>query len=239
MSCFFENLPASATRQVPNFCFAVEVADSFAAEALLTAHFSWIIPEKHCDRLDAELIRRAAIDARKSEQPFVPVYRLPYYEELLNAPDDEDTREILRHSLRDNSSEHIAQNLLQEEGSKRTDPLMKYLKCLAKAYKDFLQHAACTSLTNALCQADTNSDSYWGELKQAYEEALRRAKEYAAQGTSDLGPLLMRAFLLTNLPLPEQEANWRVSDYENSAIVTVLHPALLEQILAQTVFFVC
>lgn len=233
---FFDNLPTSATRQVPNFCFAVEVAESFAAEPLLTAHFSWIIPEKHCDRLDAELIRRAAIDAHKSEQPFVPVYRLPYYEELLNAPDDEDTREILRHSLRDNSSEHITQNLLQEEGSKRPDPLMKYLKCLAIAYKDFLQHAACTSLTNALCLADTNGDSFWGELKQAYEEALRRAKEYAAQGTSDLGPLLMRAFLLTNPPLPEQEANWRVSDYENSAIITVLHPALLEQILAQTVF---
>ena len=231
-----DTLKKEATRKTPNFCFAVQVAESAGAEALFTAHFSWVIPEKHGDRLNAELVRRAADDTKENTEPFLPVYHLAYYEEMLLAPDDEDTREIVRHSLRDGGDAPFAQNLLEGDWGSRDDPLLKSLKSLAKEYTAFVRHAADTSLVRAIHLKDGYSVTPWKSLKGAYEEALQKGRDQAALGTSDLVSMLMRAFLVINRPQPEQGDSWRISGYEPSAIVTALHPALLEQMEARTVF---
>lgn len=223
------------TRKAPFFSFSVEVAESPDGPTLFHAPYEWIIPEKHGDRLDAELIRRADVLLSESV-PFLPVFHLPYYDELLNAPDGDDTREILRHCLRESADVSFADNLLDNGRNTAKDPLSRYLSRLAGAYAAFIHDAAQHSLLHALFQQDASGNSSWRALKQAYESALRAGKELAQQEESILSPLLMRAFLLTNQPLPEQGDNWRLSGYEDSAIVTVLHPALLEQIHARVIF---
>lgn len=224
-----------ATRNTPSYLFRVEIAEHPDGPALFLAAYEWIIPEKHRDRLDAELIRRAAA-LFAEDAPCLPVYRLPYYEELLNAPDGDDTCEILRHCLRDSTEKDFADDLLDRKQSPTGDPLLRPLSHLARAYAKFMCHAAHYSLFHALFQQDSNGDSPWRILKQAYENALRAGSELVQQETTRLGPVLMRAFLFTQQPLPEQGINWRLSGYENSAVVTVLHPALLEQIHAQIIF---
>lgn len=227
------------TRKAPFLRFIVEVAQNPADDdVLFQAKFDWIIPEKHSDRLDVELIRRA--DSLLAENnSFLPVYRLPYYEELLNAPDGNDTREILRHSLRDSADSSFAVNLLgNSDYAKKSggDKLERSLSRLASAYGEFIHNAAQGSLLHALFHQDDNGNSSWRTLKEAYENALREGRELTQKGDSILGPLLMRAFLITNSPSMEQGSNWSLSNYEDSAIVTVLHPALLEQLHARIIF---
>lgn len=223
------------TRKTPFFLFRVEIAEGPDTPALFVSRYAWIIPEKHRDRLDAELIRRAA-DQLAENSSLLPVYHLPYYEELLNAPDGDDTYEILRHCLRDGTDTDFIKNLLPREQPATGDPLMRHLSHLSRAYAKFMCHAAQHSLFHALFQQDDNGENPWRLLKHAYEQALRTGTELVHQENTCLGPALMRAFLLTQPPLPEQGINWRLSPYEDSAIVTVLHPALLEQIHAQTIF---
>lgn len=224
-----------ATRKTPSFLFRVEIAEQPDGPALFGALYEWIIPEKHRDRLDAVLIRRAAA-LFAEDVPFLPVYHLPYYEELLNAPDGDDSCEVLRHCLRDGTERDFADNLLDRNQPPAGDPLARHVSHLARAYGRFICHAAHHSLYHALFQQDGSGDSPWRVLKQAYEAALRAGKDCVYEETTNLGPALMRAFLFTQQPLPEQGVNWRLSDYENSAVVTVLHPALLEQIHAQLIF---
>lgn len=221
------------TRKTPSLLFHVEIAEHPDGPALFQAPYEWIIPEKHDDWLDALLIRRAAL-LFTEETPPLPVYRLPYYEELLRTSDGDDTREIARHCLRDGAATTFAENLLETGGETR-DPLLRPLSLLARAYAKFMNHAANHSLIHAFFWQDDSGDSPWRSLKQAYEKALRAGKELTHTGESALGPLLMRAFLFTEKS-PDQGINWRISGYEDSAIVTVLHPALLEQIHARIIF---
>lgn len=224
-----------ASRKTPSFLFRVEIAEHPDGPALFWASYEWIIPEKHRDRLDAELIRRAAALFAEGAS-FLPVYHLPYYEELLNAPDGDDTCEILRHSLRDGTERDFADNLLDKKDLPAGDPLALPVSHLSRAYAKFICHAACHSLYHALFQQDSNGESPWRMLKTAYENALQAGKECVYDETTRLGPALMRAFLFTQQPLSEPGVNWRLFSYENSAVVTVLHPALLEQIHAQFIF---
>lgn len=226
------------TRRVSFLRFRVEVKESTDKDLLFQAQYDWIIPEKHSDRLDAELIRRADSLLGESEA-FLPVYHLPYYEELLNAPDGDDTREILRHCLRDSADASFAVNLLERASNARNttkDRLVRSLSLLASSYREFIHDAAQESLFHALFHQDANGNSSWRALKEAYANALTAGKELAQKEDTALAPLLMRAFLLTNQPLTEQGVNWCLSGYENSAIVTVLHPALLEQLHARIIF---
>lgn len=219
-----------ATRKTPSFLFRVEIAENPDGPALFWASYEWIIPENHRDRLDAELIRRAA-DLFKEGGAFLPLYHLPYYEELLNAPDGDDSCEILRHCLRDGTERDFADNLLDKKQIPADDPLAQPVSYLSGAYAKFICHAARHSLYHALFQQDSNGESPWRRLKQAYENALQAGKECVKNETTRLGPALMRAFLFMQQPLSKQDVNWG-----NSAVVTVLHPALLEQIHAQFIF---
>ena len=226
------------TRKAPFLRFKVEIAEDPDENALFFAMYDWIIPEKHSDRLDAELIRRTDSVLAENDS-FLPVYQLPYYEELLNAPDGDDTREILRHCLRDSADASFAVDLLTSAGKARNttkDPLVRTLSRLAGAYGEFIHLAAQQSLIHALFHQDESGNGSWRTLKSAYENALQSGKELTQKEDSILGPLLMRAFLVTNRPATDQGANWCLINYEDSAIVTVLHPALLEQLHARIVF---
>ena len=224
-----------ATNKTPSFRFRIEIAEGPDEPELFQASYEWILPEKHGDRLDAELIHRAAA-LFTDDASFLPVYHLPYYEELLNAPDGNDTCEILRHGLRDGTEKDFADNLLEKKQTSTEDPLVRHLSHLSRAYAKFICHAARHSLFHALFQQDSSGNGPWRQLKKAYESTLREGKELVCKGVTRLGPALMRAFLFTQQPLPEQGINWWLSDYEDSAVVTVLHPALLEQIHAQIIF---
>lgn len=235
-SCLLPEDSPKVTRKTPSFLFRVEIADDLNESALFVARYEWIIPEKHKDRLDAELIRRAA-SLLTEDSLLLPVYHLPYYEELLNAPDGDDTCEILRHCLRDGADKDFIENLLPKNQPVREDKLARYLSHLSRAYAKFICHAANHSLIHALFPPqDDAGNSPWRILKHAYEQALREGKELVHQENTCLGPALMRAFLFTQQPLSDQGINWRFSRYEDSAIVTVLHPVLLEQIHAQVIF---
>ena len=238
LSTLMPEADPKVTRKVPFLRFRVEVTENPDKETLFQAQYDWIIPEKHSDRLDAELIRRADSLLAESEG-FLPIYHLPYYEELLNAPDGDDTREILRHCLRDSADASFAVNLLERASNARNtakDRLVRSLSHLASAYREFIRDAAQQSLVHALFQQDANGNSSWRALKEAYARALTTGKELAQKEDTVLAPLLMRAFLFTNTPLTEQGDNWCLSGYEDSAIVTVLHPALLEQLHARVIF---
>ena len=229
------------SKKTPTFHFEIVCAyqEGSQERILNTFLYKWILPEKHIVRLNDKLIRRAKDSVSNSRS--LPVYHLPYYGEILSAQDDQETREILHQSLRDDSTTLFAENLLDSKEisgqmGRPKDPLLGDLNSLAYAYGNFIQTAAEKGLLHALLHKDDDGSGVWFVLQRAYRQSLDKAQECILKST--LSPLLLRAFLIVRERSNDSDTSWYLSEYEDSAIVSILHPALLEQIRAQ-IFFLC
>ncbi len=211
--------------------FSVELSLS-DSEKTFRRRFGWRLPEIHSYRLAESLIQWAN-EAMRSEDFHrkLPVFHLPYYEELLYVTDEEETRRVMMHCIREaRPDEHKWTNLLQPEWLASKDPLLPVLKKLADKYAKYLTLAQTQGLHAALF-----GDS-WKELRQAYADCYRYFLEDPNGTDTQMAGMLLRLFLVVQRRKGKDCSVWGCETYEQSAIATILHPAVLEMLEAQVIF---
>jgi len=194
--------------------------------------FAWRLPENHSYRLSEALLYRAK-DAMANHQEIwkLPVFHLPYYDELLRASSDDEIRRVLLHCVRDEDrfGQRFSTNLLSKDWLGTGEPLINKLKHLADKYYRFIKVSAEEGLLRGIF-SDNGRRAEWAELSIAYKEALEAASSDPNQITAGM---LLRSFLVISLRGIEKGATWHADTYEHSGIITILHPALLEMLEAQ------
>ncbi|HQB06482.1 MAG TPA: hypothetical protein PK712_01415, partial [Rectinema sp.] len=194
--------------------------------------FAWRLPEIHPYRLADELILWAVKEKRGCRDAWhLPVFHVPYYDELMLARDDEEIRRVLSQCIKDKGGN--AFNLLSATGAERGGALLKHLQALAGAYDQFLVKAKEDGLHASLLYN-------WNSLRQAYEKALGSYIHDKECENNPLAPMLLRAFLIIKRCHAAEGDSWVWRPYEQSGVVTVLHPALLEMLEAHILYlFAC
>jgi len=194
--------------------------------------FAWRLPEIQSYRLAEGLLHWARnAFATDGSTWKLPVFHLPYYEELLRATDDEETRRVLLHCIRDDRQDDSQwTNLLGHGWLASHDVLLQPLKALAARYTRFVQAAYERGLHAALFGAE------WMDLRQAYTAACSPVVEDAEAAQSQMAAMLMRMFLVVQKRGAGLGAAWQTEPFERSGVATVLHPAVLEMLEAQVIF---
>jgi len=202
--------------------------------------FAWRLPETQSYRMAEELIEWAASAMDKSgSNLFFPVFHTQYHEELMRARDDEETRRVLLHAIRDVYAENT--NMLSREWLATQDPLLEHFKDLARAYQAFLVKARNDGLHSVFHATPEHGETSWDRLRKTYKAAARAYMEGDEQyRNSMVAPMLMRAFLIVK-PRPDIESHsWVTELHESSGVTTVLHPSVVEMLLWRTLFlFAC
>ena len=224
----------------PYFEFQVTLEQQSAEdmEFLEEFHFALRLPEIHPYRLAADLITLAHenLTAHNAEWLYpIPVFHLNYYQELMAAKDEDEICRILLHCINDSDSHPGAtpfmENLLTETWrTEHPDALKTDLEKIAFEYKRFIAEAKNNGFYTAL----RYNAPY---LIDAYHQAAEHfVKEEAYQKATKLAAMLFRAFLVIGDHRNQDIDTWGVQPYEKDAVITILHPSLIEMVHAQSVF---
>ena len=235
-----DDLKFSAARNSePSFSFQVTLSDD---EESYQYDFIWRLPETNSFRIAQELLGWG-LDSFKRERGMVdilPVYHLAYYEELLLAKDDDETRQVLLYALRDKCAGIT--DLLTPEWRSNGDPMLHHMERLAHSYSICLKKAAEDGLFSIYRKPSEqvtlgSQKTPWQDLRDCYREATEAFVSKSKD--SPLGAMLMRSFLVVE-PRDKEDKSWVAQRYERSGIVTVLHPSILEMLEDHVVYlFAC
>jgi DNA phosphorothioation-dependent restriction protein DptH len=216
----------SARTGEPFLRFAVVLEGDQWDEAIVR-QFIWRLPEVQPYRVADELLQWAADSFPRADGYILPVFHVPYYEELSLAKDDEETRRVLLQCIHDEGNRGT--NLLRVHDLDQQDKLLPCLRKLAFEYDRFLQAASSRGIHAALLDA-------WDDLRKAYEHACDAYLSDADCADSPLAAMLFRAFLIIERRQPYESDAWIWNTFERSCLVTVLHPALLEMLQAHVLY---
>lgn len=215
----------------PQFEFSVKLTHTGDTNAY-RRRFAWRLPEIQSYRLAEALLHwaRSALNADRTTWK-LPVFHLPYYEELLRATDDEETRRVMLHCVRDARPDTSkATNLLGREWLASNDVLLTPLKSLAERYALFVQAAYEHGLHAALF------GDKWSELRQAHAAASRLVVQDPNGAESQMAAMLLRVFLVVQRRGSQLGTAWGTEPFERSGVATILHPATLEMLEAHVLF---
>jgi DNA phosphorothioation-dependent restriction protein DptH len=182
--------------------------------------FLWVLPQNHQCRIIANLFDWV-VDNYKGNA--LPALGLPYLAELFSASEEEEANRILNTALQSNC--HFF-DLLNIPGIDDKDPIKKLLQELSFTYQKFLTEAVDAGFYSALANS---YDSLRKNYTKAYKTFLENRKD------SELAPVLYKAFLIVSQDEMNQ-SDWGWRDNIKGAVVTPLHPALLEMIRHQHTF---
>jgi DNA phosphorothioation-dependent restriction protein DptH len=229
-----EALPCVYARTAePQLEFSVRLThDGEAGVEPYRRRFAWRLPEIQSYRL-AESLLHWAQNALEADPAIwkLPVFHLPYYDEVLRATDDEETRRIMQHCIRDARPDApMLTNLLGPEWLTCSDILLEPLKILAEKYSLFVASAHKNGLHAVLFS------NAWADLRQAYAGACRLVVEDPRGPESQMAAMLLRSFLVVQRRGSHLGAAWGTEPFERSGVATVLHPAILEMLEAHVLF---
>lgn len=210
----------------PFLQFSVEIIGDGVGSPVVQ-QFAWRLPGIEPYRVADQLLQWAAHGIAEEDGYCLPAFHVPYYEELMLAKDDEETRRVLLQCVQDESK--CVFNLLGAKGLDSGDPLLKDVERLAFEYDRFVQTAAGDGLHTALL-------TQWDTLRKAYERACDLYLRSGDCSKSPLATLLFRSFLIIQRRQPAERDRWVWGGDEPSAAVTVLHPALLEMLQAHILY---
>lgn len=186
----------------------------------LKREFFWILPKNHQCRLLVDLYDWALNRFKKSSDA-LPVFRLPYISELFMARDEEEINRLLGVALQ--SEDRAMDDLLTAQGIESTDGIKVLLLELSRTYQQYLREFNESGFFSAL---DNSYSLLAIAYRTAYETFLKNSDK------SNLGPLLAKAFMITSIDSHVQP-NWVWQEYLSAAVLTPLHPVLLEMIRYQ------
>lgn len=185
-----------------------------------TSEFMWRLPQNHQCRLLTDLYRWAWEEYTDSGNA-LPCFAVPYMTEIYMARDKEEISRLLGNALQ--SQKRSMADLLKGDGIDNQDEVIPFLVELSRCYQLFLQEFREAGFFSAL-----NREYY--RLQKAYCAAYEKYLEKS--GESVLGPLLMKAFMIISERNLEK-TNWIWNEYLQCAIVSPLHPALLDMLRHQ------
>ncbi len=217
----------------PNLEFSVTIVFK-GSEQPQKNKFTWRLPEHQTYRIAEAFIKRASELSDKCTSTFcLPIYHLPYYEEVMRASSDEELRRVLLHCVQDGRLEEMfIENLLHNDWLETGDPLLEDFKKLSVAYNTFVNNCASEGLFASILD-DSGRTDQWAKLFKIYEETFDAC---IANFQSSCSPMLLRAFSIIARRESFQEKSWFALPYESSLLLSVLHPALLELLEAQIIF---
>ena len=161
----------------------------------------------------------------------MPFLNISYFEDLLKPTANEELRSGFQHGIRDVASEgKMMHNMLTKTWVEHDDILLPYFRRLGGEYKRFIEEANKKGLIASLIDNDV-----WFGLRRTYEETLSLISNNKVYLSSPMKGMLMRAFLIIRSRGDGGDA-WFGDCYEHSAIITVLHPSLLEMLVSQFVY---
>lgn len=224
----------SSKTSEPYFEFRITIATEI--NPAQTFNFAFRLPEIHPHRLAANLLNLtdSALKEHNSEWLYpIPVFHLNYYQELMAAKDEEEICRILLHCInecRPGTAPFIDNLFTKTWHDDHPDHLKSDLEQIASKYKLFVASANEDGLYAALI--DKGQD-----LINAFHLAAEHfVKDEQYQKSTKLAAMLFRAFLVVGNHKNEDIDTWGVKPFEKDAVVTILHPSLLEMLKAQSVF---
>ena len=184
----------------------------------------WVMPLNHPIRVLFNLYEWAY--GEFSRQRAGRCYPLCYslHGEIFMGRDAEEVHRLVEIALGKSDCRVI--DLLDAPGLDNMDLLKMPLVELSMRYQNFLRTFQEEGFFNALLK---DFDNLRVAFTTAYERYLREGE------ISTLGPLLLKAFMLVNNQQATRDG-WAWDSYLPNAIVTPLHPALMQMILYQSNF---
>jgi DNA phosphorothioation-dependent restriction protein DptH len=183
--------------------------------------FIWALPQFHQTRLLLDLFTWAS-DGYKKGSDVLPVFVMPYLGEVAKARDEESVNRIIDAAL--SSEKQYIADLFKAEGLTNSDRA-KLLE-VSFSHQEFTKEVLEGGFFKAL-------STRCSQLTSAYEKACRM--QIAQGDESLLAPLLLKAFMVVPVYTPKNPG-WMWDAHLRGAMVTPLHPALLEMILHQSVY---
>ena len=224
----------------PYFEFHVVVADADGIadeEALFRSKFAIRLPSDHPMRQAIGLFdcTREFLSSSTGACK-LPVFHFQFYRELMMARDTDEIRRVLNHCLTacDDPTKFGTMLMTPEWWDEPSTAAAKpYFLALTQSYSNFVGEVCEKGLYKVLALGGETPQLFnaYSKLAEGYVE-----KDPALEAAHKLAAMFMRAFLVVE-QRPGQDVNeWSVKEFEPSAIVTVLHPAMLEMLQAQLVF---
>ncbi len=204
----------------PRFKFEVRI--HFHDNSEFKREFIWPLPHHHQSRLLVNLYDWA-FKSYLSMANALPVFAVPYMTEIFMARDEEELNRLIDTALRSKKctvfdlTDAVGKDELGETKSLSVNNLsLEYQKCLSK-----FQEKGFFSLL----------DHSYDELRKAYCYTF---ESYLGKSTtSTFGALLMKAFKVVSIESTQDISNWVWQEYLDAAVVTPLHPSVLEMIRHQ------
>lgn len=207
---------------IPGFQFKVifKTEPSLQIERL----FQWQAPATQPYRNLWNMVR----DIRKKLQAQVgsclPVFTLSHYNELFLASDEEEANRILKLGL--NRLQVV--NLLKLPELKADDPLHSSVKDLSHIFGVFLRAIEEDGFYSAI-------DEPWRKFQQKYEKIMKAFVGRGGVGpTNQFAPLMYKAFAIVS----EKDLQTPFVSYLSTAVLTGIHPCLLEMVTNRDAFLV-
>jgi DNA phosphorothioation-dependent restriction protein DptH len=206
-------------RAEPQFRFRVVLETD---DGVVTSHeYIWPLPGNHHSRLVVSLYEW--VNSRfKSVATTLPAFSAPFVPELFMARDEEEAARLLELCI-GNKKSAIVDLLPTTEQVDRNEKNL--VLALSYAYQEFARTCLREGFYRALGR-------HYSKLRVAYRDLMEAYLERSHE--SVLGPLLFKAFLL--LPHSDAQQNSLWNDYLTGAIVTPLHPAMIDMMYHQSVY---
>ncbi len=185
--------------------------------------FQWQLSETQPNRNLWNMVRGVR-QLLHTTGPCLPVFTVPFYNELFLASDEEEANRILK--LGQNGLR--VDNLLDLPSLNEVDQLRPLINDLSHEFGLFLQAMD----EEGFFVAVTTS---WRKFKRKYEKILKSFVKIDGVGPDNqFAPLMYKAFSI----ISEKDLNSPFERFLSSAVLTGIHPALLEMVTNRDTFLV-
>lgn len=216
----------SSRSSTPGFQFAVVFKADDGLD--VTRVFQWQLQEVQPYRNLWNFARSVRDEIQKHPGYFLPIVSIPYYDELFLAPDEDEVNRILKLGVKGLK----LHNLLDVPGLDSQDPMWSVARDLSFAFGEFLQAFVDTGWFTAL-------ETHWGKLFRKTKAAFNKLLSYEQMDQStQFAPLLYKSFMLIREPKQGMLAQCLWAPYVDSAVITGLHPCLLEMMHHRKTFLI-
>jgi DNA phosphorothioation-dependent restriction protein DptH len=194
----------------------------------LNKRFLWALPQYHPSRVLNDLFNytlRIFYSGKMKNGEALFALAIPYISELFQAKDEEEVNRIITSGLNEDKDAGLISLISKDDHlSTKEREIIDELFC---KYHAFLKEYDKRGFFSAI-----GGDCYDG-LRMGYQKLCQSFIENSS--TSQIGSLLMKAFMVVSKRETVQ-SNWKWNKFLSAAVVTPLHPAMLEMLLHQYVF---
>ncbi len=208
-----------AGKSEPAFMFKVVLETKTYGS--LWRKYTWQLPENHQTRLLTSLYDWVLEKFAESANA-LPVFLMPYLPEIFMAKDLEEVNRLMSLSLKKDESDmlDLLKYLRPQERKKINDI---YISDLSIGYQKFLSEFKVKGFFFAM--------NNYADLKKHVQATFRKFTENNANQM--FGRLLLKSFLIVPLQKDMDSESWIWQDNLENAIVSPLHPSVLEMLYFQ------